>query len=323
MKFSDLLLRWDRFMWAPTSPLNMGLLRIMWGILALTSTLMLLPERYMWFGHNAVWTIENAHQELGFNHLDLMSRWVTTDTAIDQWFGVFVVFALLATFGVLSRFTTFVVWVMYTSMCHRNNMILHSGDTLLRITGFFLIFAPIGDCVSFDAWWRNRKTGASILSAPAKPHAVQRILQIQLCIVYFTTAWWKLLGPEWNQGTAVGYVLNLLEFQRFPLPDFMRGLVMSKFLTGFTAVVEVLFPLFVWFKDTRALTLLIGLSLHMGLEYCMNVQLFQPIICSLYILFVDPSDLERALRYVSDKFGRKLLSKSVSNQETDPRPMPG
>ena len=97
----------------------------------------------------------------------------------------------------------------------------------------------------------------------------------------------------WNDGSAVGQVLNLLEFRRFPLPDLLRSAAMSQALTGFAATVEILFPLLVWFKDTRKPALIAGLLLHLGMEWSLNIQLFQPTILSLYLLFMSPETLRR------------------------------
>ena len=314
MKLSTVVLRWDRFLFEPISPLNVSVLRIIWGILALASTLMLLPDRYMWFSRTGLWTVEQARTALGTDRLDLMSQWITSDAGLDIWFAALIIALSMVTLGLFTRVSTIVAWAMLTSVCHRNNLILHSGDTLLRLTGFFMIFAPTGHCLSLDAWWRNRRTGQSILVAPLRSPYAQRVVQIQLCIVYFITAWWKLKGPEWNQGTAVGYVLNLLEFQRFPLPDFMRDLTMSKMLTGMTGVVELLFPLLIWFKDTRTIALLAGLGLHVGLEYSMNVQLFQPIICSLYSLFLEGSTLQAAIEKIARFFRHHQVQDSPQVQ---------
>jgi hypothetical protein len=73
------------------------------------------------------------------------------------------------------------------------------------------------------------------------------------------------MGSAWQDGSAVGIVLHLGDFQRFPIPDFMLNPLMSKLMTWGTLFVELGFPVFVWIPALRIPTLLMGLSLHAGL----------------------------------------------------------
>ena len=52
---------------------------------------------------------------------------------------------------------------------------------------------------------------------PRSPWA-QRMIQIQLSILYFTAFCLKVQGEPWLSGTALSYVYQLDEIRRFPLP---------------------------------------------------------------------------------------------------------
>ncbi len=285
MKLRHGLSRWDQFLFKPISSLNIAFFRIIWGIIALANILMMWPDRHSWFGKDSILG-DVTGPTIG--RLNIMSSFIDSRLSVDLWFIVLIVVLLFVTAGLFTRLALFTVWLMLTSMHHTNTLILHSGDSLLRITGFFLIFSASHTCLSLDA--KRHRCPASLHSPWA-----QRIIQIQLCIVYFSTAWWKLKGAAWNDGTAVGTVLNLLEFQRLPLPDFMRGTSISPLLTGFALTVEMLFPLLIWFRDTRKLALIAGLLLHIGMEWSMNVQLFQWITASMYLLFISPETIRQFL----------------------------
>ncbi|MFM8707495.1 MAG: HTTM domain-containing protein, partial [Planctomycetia bacterium] len=195
--------------------------------------------------------------------------------------------------GICPRCAAACAWLAAASYSWRNMEILHSGDTLIRIGTFFLIFARSDGALSLPRAVR-RSFLAPAGQSPEHPLRLvpawpQRILQLQLCVVYFTAAVWKALGPTWRNGTAVGIVLQLGEFQRFPIPDFLLTQAASRAMTYGTLAVEFSFPLLVWFPSLRLPVLLAGLVFHAGLDWVMNVQLFQWLITAYYLLWLEPT----------------------------------
>src|SRR6516164_5819746 len=86
------------------------------------------------------------------------------------------------------------VFLCLTSIQQRNLYITHGGDTFLRLAGFFLIFAPAGAALSLDrliGMWRGKDSGVR----PRSPWA-QRMIQIQLALVYLTTFLVKIKGAH-------------------------------------------------------------------------------------------------------------------------------
>lgn len=282
---------WDKFLFQPVSSLNIAIFRIVFGFLSFLNAAMMFPDRRHWFGIDSVL---GTGQFSTPGQLNILTPFSASSGGLDLWFGALILISFFVIIGFFTRISLVILWMMIVSMHHANILILHSGDTLLRIISFFMIFTPAGACLSVDSLRKRNGLFYAPLCAPW----AQRILQIQLCIVYFATVYWKLKGSAWNDGTAVGNVLNLLEFKRFPIPDFMRSAAASELLTGATAVFEMSFPVLVWFKDTRKLALLVGLCFHLGIEWSMNIQLFQPTILSLYLLFVSPESLRQLLQKV-------------------------
>jgi hypothetical protein len=194
--------------------------------------------------------------------------------------------------GVFPRFAAACVWLAAVSYSWRNMDILHSGDNLIRIGMFFLIFARSDGALSLPRELRRRffsQTGPDVAAnsglVPAWP---QRILQLQLCILYLAAGIWKVMGPTWRNGTAVGLVLQLGEFQRFPIPEFFLTPIMSQVFTYGTLAFELGFPVLIWFPRLRLPVLVAGLAFHAGLDWVMNVQLFQWLITAYYLLWLKP-----------------------------------
>jgi hypothetical protein len=290
MTLARLIWTWDQWLTKPVSAINVSLLRIIYGFIFIVNAILLMPDRMMWFADGGPWSKAQAINDLGTDRIDLLKQFVATPLEVNLWFIALFVVGVMITLGIWTRVVLIIGWLMLVSMSHRVSVMIHSGDTLMRLIGFFLIFSPCHVMFSLDSL-RAKKRNKKIKNV-YQPTA-QRILQLQLCLIYFVTSYWKLKGNQWHEGTAVGIVMNLTEFQRFPLPDFFRGLAMSKIMTGVAILVEMLFPILIWFKDTRMLALICGFMMHVGLEYSLNIQLFQPTILSLYILFLDPSMLER------------------------------
>jgi hypothetical protein len=289
---------WNRFFFAPTRPTPVALFRIAFGILVILDLVLLRPEWLTWFGPRGLVSLKTMHEMAAGWRINLFDALPPTDGSANAIFWILLVAAALVTVGFLTRLSSAVVFVGLASLHQRNLFITHAGDTLLRISGFFLVFAPAGAALSVDRLlriWRGVET------AEIRPRApwAQRMMQIQTALVYFSSFWVKSQGSYWIDGTAMYYVYHLEQLQRFPLPSFVMMPAVIKLSGWLTLMIEFALGVLVWFKDIRYSILLCGLLLHMFIEYSMNIPLFEWIMISTYINFVYPEDLTRAWRWVS------------------------
>jgi hypothetical protein len=258
--------------------------------LSLVNLLLLWPDMPMWLAQDGVLP-KAMHAGLVYgSRFSVYSLMGYSDDAIPviRALGLFGGLGLLT--GTIPRLSAFCMWLAISSFSWRNPHILHSGDNLLRIGSFFLMFAQSDGVLSLPRFLATkfRPGYAASLAGdlPKVPAWPQRILQLQLCVVYLVTGVWKAKGVPWQVGTAVGTVLQLGEFQRFPIPDFVMTPFMSHVMTYSTLVIELGFPFLIWIPVLRVPVLLTGLALHAGLDWVMNVQLFQWTITSYYLLFL-------------------------------------
>lgn len=128
---------------------------------------------------------------------------------------------------------------------------------------------------------------------PRAPWA-QRMIQIELSLLYFMTFCSKSQGPAWIDGTALYYVYHLDQFHRFPVPGFLESLFLVRLETWFTLAIEFSLGVLIWFKELRYYVLALGALLHLSLEYTMNVPMFQWTALAMYVTFVDGADLASA-----------------------------
>ena len=254
------------WLYEPIDPRPMRIFRTTIGVLCLVQMVLIWPDLEMWLSNHGVLPPDvhsTVQPSLRFT-LWMFTGYNDITLSLIKVLGMTGALSLIT--GFYARWGAFLSWLVLSSIAWRNMYILNSGDTLLRLACFFLMFADT--------------------SKPMMNPWPQRLLQLQLCIVYFVTGIWKSLGPAWRDGSAVGTVLQLSEFQRFYVPDFLMTPVASKILTFHTLIIELGFPFLVWVPFLKIPMLVAGLALHAGLEWTLNVQLFQWIIASFYILFM-------------------------------------
>ena len=294
---------WDDFFFTPQSPVPIALFRILFGI-CVTATLILLRSDWLeWYGVHGWVTLSTMRAIEPGVRLNLFTVMPQDDRWIAGFFWVFLGFAVLLTIGLWTRLSSVVVFLCLTSIQQRNLFMTHGGDTFLRITGFFLIFAPAGAALSLDRLIRLRRglEGAEI--SPRAPWA-QRLIQFNLALLYFVSFWWKMKGDTWLNGTALYYVFHLHSALRFPLPQWVQHPAMLKMECWFTLGLEFSLGVLIWFRRLRYWLLLLGLFFHLCLEYALNIPMFQWDVLTAYVLFIDPADLDRAWRVIRHRFGR-------------------
>jgi len=313
---------WNEFFFKPQSPIPVCLFRIFFGVIVLANLLMLRPEWLMWYGPHAFMSLDTMHQLSRNPGMSLLELLPQTAFAMNVFFWVFLLCTVSLTIGFMSRFSAVAVYLCLGSIQLRNWYILNSGDTLMLVSCFFLMFSPLGAAYSVDRWLRVRRGRLEPAMPLCAPWA-QRMLQFQTAVVYFATFYWKSMGILWMNGTAVYYALRLEDMHRFPIPP-LHSLALIKTLTWMTLVIEFALGVLVWFKELRYPVLLAGLCLHLGIEYAMNIPLFEWMIVATYVNFIYPEDLSRTLTWTRNRLD-KLFKRTASlpAAEKDRESMPG
>jgi len=284
---------WNEFFFAPQSPVPIALFRILYGLAIIANLILLHSDWLNWFGAHAWVTLPTMTKVEPGTRINLFKLMPPADSWVEALFWVFLAFAVLLTIGLLTRVSSVAVFLCLASIQQRSLFITHGGDTFLRVAGFFLMFAPAGAALSIDRLIRVRTGRESGEIQPRSPWA-QRMIQIELSLLYFVSFWWKSMGAPWVNGTALYYVSHLEEFRRFPLPGWLQQPIFLKLGTWFTLALEFSLGVLIWIKEFRYPLLALGLLFHLGIEYAMNVPMFQWDVLPAYVLFIDPADLKRA-----------------------------
>ena len=304
---------WNRFFFAPQSPTPVALFRILYGVVVIATLILLRPDWLAWYGPHSWVTLSTMQKMEPGMRLNLFAVIPQTNVAIETLFWIFLASAILLTIGLLTRVNTIIVFLCVASIDQRNLHILNGGDTFLRVAGFFLIFAPAGAAFSLDHLIRVRR-GRESSEIPLSSPWAQRMIQIEMALLYFVSFCWKIQGASWIHGTALYYVYHLDEIQRFPLPQWLLTPAILKLGTWSALVMEFSLGVLVWIKKLRYKILLLGLIFHLYLEYSLNVPMFQWDVLSAYVLFIDPGDLDRVWCWMRDRVAVHRLKRQDATE---------
>jgi len=173
----------------------------------------------------------------------------------------------------------------------------------LTIAAFWMMFAPIGAALSLDRLWFKRGSNAQNCNLWAL-----KAYQLQFALIYWQASLSKLASPSWWDGTAMYYVFRHLEFARFPVPFVPENLFLLKLATWSAVFAESLGWTLIWFKETRYVVLLVLLGLHLGIDYAMNIPIFQHIMIASLVIFIPGEDAEKFVAWLKKKSKHKIAA---------------
>src|SRR5215831_8788759 len=292
MSLRSLVKFWNEFFLSEQSPVPIALFRILYGILVIATLGLLHSDWLDWYGVDGWLSLPTALKLEPGHRLNLFTILPQSNAWVEALFWMALVSAALLMLGLFTRISSILVFIFLTSLHHRNLYITHGGDTFLRLAGFFLIFAPAGAALSLDRLIRIRR-GIESPGIQARSPWAQRMIQLQLSLLYLVTFLSKIKGAPWLQGTALFYVYHLDEFRRFPLPQWFFHPTVLKLADWSALALEFSLGVLIWLKELRYLLLPLGLVFHLWLDYSLNIPLFQWDVLSAYVLFIDYDDLSR------------------------------
>lgn len=287
MKLQTIVDSWNDFFFKPVPVEGIALFRIAFGLLLFASWLLTLPVLNTFYGPEAMTSLETVVSTLPFTALNIFAVLPQAYAILYGIYAIYGIAILCLTLGYQTRLSSIIVFLILVSLHHRNVYILNSADGFFRNLAFFMMFAPAGMAFSIDRQRLEKRLGplGDVVHAPW----AQRLMQVQFAMLYFATVVWKSKGSMWLDGTAIYTATRLDEFVRFPM-SFLNNLLIIKFMTWSTLAVELALGTLVWIKEFRYWVLLSGILLHLGIEFTMNIPLFELIMIAGMINMVDPFD---------------------------------
>jgi hypothetical protein len=280
---------WNTFWFRPISARPLGAFRILLGLLTLAQLTIISFDVDHWMTDAGVLHGDEARLVAGPLRPSPL-QWVQDPASVHAFVAVTAVVAGLVTIGWHTRVSSVLLYLMMLSIHHRNILTNCGPDSLLMILIFYLMLCPSGAAYSLDARRISRRRGT-----PAEPVIVpwpQRLIQVQICMIYFVTAVLKSSGPSWLNGTALHYVFMNVEVRRFDFEWICQYPLVINLLGYGGLISEFSLAFLLWFRPTRGYAALAGVAFHAGVFFVVNVPLFGELMTACYLTFLTPTELD-------------------------------
>ncbi len=285
---------WNRFWFSPISARPLAMYRIIFGFLVLAHLASISVELDYWYTDVGLLQGDQARLVAGPLRLSPL-HWVQDPVSVRCVVGLVAAAAVAFVLGWQTRIMSVLLYLGVLSLYHRNLSSTCGPDQLMTITAFYMMLTPCGAALSLDARRVSRRRGT--LAEPLIVPWAQRLLQIQLCLIYLATAAFKCHGSTWLGGTAIHFVLFNQEFRQSNLEWLANYPVVISALTQSALVLEFALAFLLWFRPTRKWIALTGVLLHVGIVPLVNVPLFGEQMTALYLLFFAPDELAALLGF--------------------------
>jgi predicted DCC family thiol-disulfide oxidoreductase YuxK len=203
--------------------------------------------------------------------------------------------------GFMTRVSSILFFVFTWSLYARDQFLLSGGDNLLYLLAFLLMFCDCGAYFSIDAMRNRASPTPRPFVALLHNFAVLAIL-LQLCLVYLTSAFYKIQGHMWQDGTALYYVLRTSEFNLSPFAQhFYQNAIIVTALTYMTILFQMAWPFLIWVRAARPFIALGAFTLHASIGYFMGLVWFSAVLIGAELIIFDDIDYRRFARFCEDK----------------------
>ena len=318
---------WQTFWFKPSAPHTLGLIRLLAG--------------GMIFYTHVVWTIglDAFFSPNGWHSRRLMTVFQEDRIAPSFWWlipepwmmtthVICLVILFLFWIGFATTVTSILTLIITISYAYRAQLSDFGLDQVNGFLALYLTIGPSGYAYSVDQWLRDRRARKWSSEKPATPVFARatlatRLIQVQLCVIYFFAGTGKLLGPAWWDGTAIWKGVANLEYQSQNLTWMAWYPWMSDLLTHVTVCWEITFWTFVWKRDLRPLVLAIGVSMHLGIGAFLGMWTFGLAMIIAYFSFMPPETtafLVQLVTFRREKTSARIPAKKVKRAIAAPRP---
>ncbi|MDG3004810.1 HTTM domain-containing protein [Paludisphaera mucosa] len=279
---------WNRFWFAPISARPLGVFRILFGLFVLGHLALISVDLDYWYTDAGLLRGDEAAVTAGPLRPTPLA-YFQDPTSVRVALAITIGVAVAFTLGWRTRVAGVLLYLAQMSFYNRNLLTNCGPDQVMMITTFYMMLAPCGAAFSLDA--RRAAARRGTLAEPLIYPWAQRLMQLQLCLIYFVTGFLKCNGRAWLGGTAVHYVLFNHEVGQFNLEWVAGYPLVVNFMTFAALAVEFALVFLLWFRPTRRWVALLGVALHVGIWPMVNVPLFGEQMTALYLLFLDPDEL--------------------------------
>ncbi|MEV7079913.1 HTTM domain-containing protein [Streptomyces sp. NPDC093516] len=213
--------------------------------------------------------------------------------------------ALAVMLGVGGRPGLALHWALLWSVYQRQPGLLDGGDNLAYVVIPFLLLTRCYDRFALPTGLASRLSERvpGHLRAVSVPFHNLGVLMVaaQICLVYVVSGLYKVMGEEWQDGTALFYIMRVAEFE---LPGWSHLVYESDVLvvlgTYGTVAFLVYFPLGVLVPALRPWAAAASICFHLSIAFFMGLTGFALTMIACDLVFLSDA-LDRAVLRVKGR----------------------
>lgn len=180
---------------------------------------------------------------------------------------IYLIFLVFLGFGFLTRFSSIVCWLLHLSLLKSADCFMYGADYIHTILLFFCIIFPVGRYFSLD----NKIFGIR-QKVNALPYL--RILQIQLCIIYFFAGIAKAMGENWWNGHSIWKSLIRTDLGGIDFYWIADYPILPITLGVGVICIETFYPIMIWVKKINKLWLWGIVAMHVSITFFLDLHIF-------------------------------------------------
>lgn len=207
---------------------------------------------------------------------------------------------VMMTAGWRTRGAAVAAWFLHWIFMVSGNSSNYGVEIFAHVFLFYLMFMPAGEALSVDV-----ETGRARERSTPQARLSLRVLQIQLCLTYFSSGIEKAMGHGWWTGDALWQALMLPDYRQYDF-GWMSAWPLVPMIGGWaTLLIEMGYCVFIWPRPTRRLWIVLVVGMHLGIALFLGLTLFGLIMSTLTMtIFGVPADASEAVARRPRALGR-------------------
>jgi hypothetical protein len=172
--------------------------------------------------------------------------------------------------GLFTRLTTIALFFLHLAFINTGSAVIYGVDVFTQMSLFYGIFFPLGSAYALDnkigiTPFRKRSVGAGI---------ALRCIQIQMCLVYFSTSIEKSMGIQWWNGEAIWRTFMMPIFKTYDF-SWLANHPWIPIVTGiFVLILEAGYTIAMWIPKLRVVCFFLITFLHLQISVFMGMWFF-------------------------------------------------
>lgn len=268
--------RFESFFTNPVSTAPLGIFRILIASFTILQAALWYPDWDDFLGSEGwiQWEISKAFNQVWHVHMQDVYEFFRFPGMDDHqfvmvFFWVYTLSAIGLLLGIFTRFWAVLTWACHYVIMSTLPTFVYGVDIFLHISLFYMMVMPVGKSFSLDI----AMGGASPDPTWTSTLAI-RVLQIHLCLAYFSAGYEKMLYAAWWEGNVLWRSIVQPDFRQFNLTWLAWVPVIPMVLSWFTMIIETFYFIGMWVKNIRVFWLAGIIGLHIGIGLFLGLYLF-------------------------------------------------